>query len=330
MEDFRLRISELRDRIKQLHREKIQIQNELDELKNKHSLLLEKNDKLQKEIGHYFSIDKQEQNFTAKFHHLQKEYQRLKSQLESKEIVIPESNYPCASPSVSASAEISKSLMDLKSGLTGQWNQTLIKMNELKNEIVGLKRRINDQQPMPRKLISKLRPQDIRLGLFVDVQNVFYGARKFNAKLDFDRLLTTTINNRRLTRAFAYVVISSEVDQSGFLTMLQHKSFEVKSKNLRLRSDGSAKANWDIEMTIDMLSLADKFDVIALVSGDGDFVPLINILKTIGPLVEVYSFPHNTSKDLMESADRYIAIDKSMLILNEYEPLTTNSLRIYK
>ncbi|MBP7460407.1 MAG: NYN domain-containing protein [Candidatus Delongbacteria bacterium] len=203
-------------------------------------------------------------------------------------------------------------------------------MNELKNEILGLKRRISDQQPLPRKLISRLRPSEIRLGLFVDVQNVFYGARQFNAKLDFDRLLAATINHRRLIRAFAYVVISSEVDQSGFLTMLQHKSFEVKSKNLRLRADGSAKANWDIEMTIDMLSLADKFDVIALVSGDGDFVPLVNILKTLGPIVEVYSFPHNTSKDLMESADRYMAIDKTWLILNEYEPLTNNSMRICK
>ncbi|MBI4531374.1 MAG: NYN domain-containing protein [Candidatus Latescibacteria bacterium] len=153
-----------------------------------------------------------------------------------------------------------------------------------------------------------------RVGIFVDVQNIFYAAKQFNARLDFEKLLRTSVGHRRLIRAIAYVIQSPEVDQSGFITMLQQKNYEVKRKNLRLRSDGSAKGDWDMGMAIDMISLADRLDVVVLVSGDGDFVSLVNLIKTMGPRVEVFSFLHNTAKDLMQAADSHYSIEEGLLL----------------
>lgn len=156
-----------------------------------------------------------------------------------------------------------------------------------------------------------------RVGVFVDVQNVFYAARQFNARVDFEKLLHATVGNRRLIRAVAYVVQSPEVDQTGFLNMLQQKSYEVKRKDLRLRSDGSAKGDWDMGIAIDIISLADRLDVVVLVSGDGDFVALVNLVKTMGPRMEVFSFPHNTARDLMQVADSYYPIEEGLLMRME-------------
>ena len=136
---------------------------------------------------------------------------------------------------------------------------------------------------------------ELRVGIFVDVQNIFYAAKPFNARLDFEKLLELSVGKRRLIRAIAYVVQSPDVDQSNFISMLQQKSYEVKRKDLRQRSDGSAKGDWDMGMAIDIMRFVDKLDVVVLVSGDGDFVPLVDLVKTLGPRVEVISFTYNTA-----------------------------------
>lgn len=156
-----------------------------------------------------------------------------------------------------------------------------------------------------------------RVALFIDVQNMWYAARQqhgISARVDFEKLMRAAVSDRRLIRAYAYVIQTPEVDQSGFVTMLEQFSYEVKRKDLRRRSDGSAKGDWDMEMAIDMIRIAEKVDVVILASGDGDFVSLIQLLKELGPRVEVFSFPHNTARDLMETADHYHPIDASLLI----------------
>ncbi|MBT4139387.1 MAG: NYN domain-containing protein [Candidatus Latescibacteria bacterium] len=155
-----------------------------------------------------------------------------------------------------------------------------------------------------------------RVGIFVDVQNIFYASKQFNARLDFDKLLKVSVGSRRLIRAMAYVVQSPEVDQSGFISMLQQKSYEVRRKDLRQRSDGSAKGDWDMGMAIDIMRFVNTLDVVVLVSGDGDFVSLVNLVKTIGPRVEVVSFLHNSARDLIHSADKHIPIEHELLLKN--------------
>ena len=157
---------------------------------------------------------------------------------------------------------------------------------------------------------------ELRVGIFVDVQNIFYAAKPFNARLDFEKLLELSAGKRRLIRAIAYVVQSPDVDQSNFISMLQQKSYEVKRKDLRQRSDGSAKGDWDMGMAIDIMRFVDKLDVVVLVSGDGDFVPLVDLVKTLGPRVEVISFTYNTARDLINSADEHIPIEEALLLRN--------------
>ncbi|MBM3262818.1 MAG: NYN domain-containing protein [candidate division Zixibacteria bacterium] len=165
-----------------------------------------------------------------------------------------------------------------------------------------------------------MRRDQERVGIFVDVQNMFYAARQQSARLDFEKLMTAAVGERRMIRAMAYVIQSPEVDQTGFVSMLQQRSYQVKRKDLRQRSDGSAKGDWDMGMAIDMIGMADKLDVVVLVSGDGDFVALVHLLKEMGPRVEVFSFLHNTARDLMEAADHYYAIDESLLIKMDRTP----------
>lgn len=153
-----------------------------------------------------------------------------------------------------------------------------------------------------------------RVGVFVDVQNMFYAARGQNARLDFEVLLQNATRGRRLIRAIAYVVEAKEIDQSGFIALLQQKRYEVKRKDLKVRSDGSFKGDWDMEIALDALEMADALDVVVLVTGDGDFTGLVQKLKIRGPRVEVYSFPQNTAKELREAADKFVPIDKRMLI----------------
>jgi len=167
----------------------------------------------------------------------------------------------------------------------------------------------------PEARVVKPYGETARVGVFVDVQNVFYAARQFNARVDFEKLLEATVGKRRLIKAVAYVIQSPEVDQTSFVSMLQQKSYEVKRKDLRLRSDGSAKGDWDMGMAIDMIGLADKLDVVVIVSGDGDFVSLVHLIKTMGPKVEVFSFIHNTARDLIQAADSYYPIEEGLLLM---------------
>lgn len=154
-----------------------------------------------------------------------------------------------------------------------------------------------------------------RVGVFVDVQNMFYSAKRIqNAKLNFNKLMEKAVRGRQLIRAICYVVENKEIDQSGFTDMLQNNGYEIKSKELRIRSDGSSKADWDMGIAIDAVSLADKLDIIVLVSGDGDFADLVYHLKNRGVYVEAISFEASTNEDLIKAVDLHIPIEKDLLL----------------
>ncbi len=153
-----------------------------------------------------------------------------------------------------------------------------------------------------------------RVGVFIDVQNMYYAARQLKGKLDFDALLEAAVRDRRLIQATAYVVESKDTDQSAFFARLQQRAITVKKKTLKVRADGSMKGDWDMEMALDMLEAAPNLDVLALVSGDGDFTSLVKRVKSMGPRVEVLAFPRNTAKSLLEAADRFQPLDRKFMI----------------
>jgi uncharacterized LabA/DUF88 family protein len=158
-------------------------------------------------------------------------------------------------------------------------------------------------------------PLDQRVGIFIDVQNMFYAAKHlYNSKLNFGKLMDTVARNRPLVRAITYIVQTPEIDQSNFLAMLRSNGYEIRSKELKLRPDGSAKGDWDMGLALDALAMSDRLDVVAIVSGDGDFVDLVNFLKARGVRVEVYSFAYSTAEELRVAATEYFQMGSEMVI----------------
>jgi uncharacterized LabA/DUF88 family protein len=156
---------------------------------------------------------------------------------------------------------------------------------------------------------------DQRVGVFVDVQNMFYAAKHlYNSKLNFGRLLEYIARDRHLVRAMSYVVQTPDNDQSNFLAMLRSNGYEIRSKELKMRPDGSAKGDWDMGLALDALAMSDRLDVVAIVSGDGDFVELVNFLKARGVRVEVYSFPYSTAEELRCAATEYYQMGQELVM----------------
>jgi uncharacterized LabA/DUF88 family protein len=181
------------------------------------------------------------------------------------------------------------------------------KPDEMAPEIEGV--RVSE---VPREFPVNI---DQRIGIFVDVQNMFYTAKhKYNRKIDYRKLIEAVARKRRVIRALAYMVQAPEIDQSQFKHILEELGFELRIKDLRIRADGTAKGDWDMGIAIDTISMRDKLDVVALVSGDGDFTELVHMLRSSGIRVEVYGFPSNTADDLKRAATFYYPMDEGFLM----------------
>lgn len=157
---------------------------------------------------------------------------------------------------------------------------------------------------------------DERIGIYVDIQNVYYGAMdNFKRKIDFKKLTESIVRGRKLSVANAYLV-NADNDNTNFVSFLKQIGYNIVSKDLKKRSDGSAKGNLDIEMTIDIMTDKDKLDTVVLVSGDGDFVALVEHLKAQNIQVEVHSFSgikNSTSQELKSIASKFFEIDETYL-----------------
>lgn len=151
-----------------------------------------------------------------------------------------------------------------------------------------------------------------RVGVFVDVQNMYYSAKNlYNSKVNFKTILRTAVDNRKLIRAIAYVIKADIKEEKNFFEALRNIGFEVKSKDLQVFFGGSKKGDWDIGIAMDAIELAPKLDAIVLVSGDGDFIPLLQHLKrAMGCRVEVIAFGKSCSSKLVDESDDFLDLDK--------------------
>lgn len=155
-----------------------------------------------------------------------------------------------------------------------------------------------------------------KLALFVDSQNLYYSARMgYAAKVNYEKLLNLITENRKLVKAFAYIVKPPEGDVKPFATSLERIGYIVKTKDVRTRSDGSAKANWDMSIALDILGILDRVDTIVLASGDGDFVPLVDFIKAKNKRVEIFAFADNTAYDLKEKADKFEPLGENVILI---------------
>ena len=146
-----------------------------------------------------------------------------------------------------------------------------------------------------------------RVAVFIDGNNLFHAARFHNIDLDYNKLLRVLLGDGRLLRAFFYTGVDAGAErQQGFLLWMRRNGFRVVQKELKTFYDGTRKANLDVEIAVDMLSLAGKYDTAVLVSGDEDFVYAVNAVAYKGCRVEVAGFRSNTAPKLIDVADFFI------------------------
>jgi len=153
--------------------------------------------------------------------------------------------------------------------------------------------------------------KDQRIGVFVDVQNMYYSAKNlYNAKVNFAQILKAAVKDRSLIRAIAYVIKADVKEEQNFFDALEKIGFEVRAKDLQIFAGGAKKGDWDIGLAMDAIELAPKLDTIVLVSGDGDYVPLISHLRhALGCRIEVIAFGKSSSSLLREECDSFIDLD---------------------
>jgi uncharacterized protein (TIGR00288 family) len=162
-----------------------------------------------------------------------------------------------------------------------------------------------------------------RVGVFIDIQNLYHSAKNlYNKRVNFKNLLLEATGDRLLIRAIAYVAKSDEPGEESFFEALEKTGIEVKRKELQVYPDGTKKGDWDVGMAIDAVRISENLDTIVLVSGDGDFVPLVEYLKAKGKQVEVIAFSRTTSTRLKEAADEFIDLDEKpeYFLLKKEEP----------
>lgn len=152
-----------------------------------------------------------------------------------------------------------------------------------------------------------------RVGVLVDIQNMYYSARVlYNKKVNFSEVLKDAVSDRKLIRAISYGIKTEEGLEEKFFESLEKAGYEVMTKDLQIFRGGMKKGDWDVGITIDAVKLADRLDVIVLVSGDGDYVPLVQYLQyNKGTRVEIMAFAESCSKKLIEVADDFTNLSSS-------------------
>ncbi len=181
-----------------------------------------------------------------------------------------------------------------------------------------------------------------RVGIFVDVQNLYHSAKNlYHGRVNYAELMKHLVGDRQLIRALAYVVKSEGVEpqrgaerpavrparrgaeaaeagtsaelssEAAFFEALEKAGLELRMKDLQIYAGGMKKADWDVGMAVDAIRMSEFLDVIILVTGDGDFIPLVDYLKWgAGRLVEVAAFRRSASSKIQEAADRFVSIEE--------------------
>ena len=146
----------------------------------------------------------------------------------------------------------------------------------------------------------------------MDVQNMYHSAKNlYKARVNFRELLKLATAGRQLVRAVAYVVKSDTDEEKAFFDALEKAGFELKIKDLQIFPGGMKKGDWDVGLAVDAISLSKLLDVVVIISGDGDFEPLVEYLKFSGLIAETMGFKRSTSARLIEVANNFIDLENA-------------------
>lgn len=149
-----------------------------------------------------------------------------------------------------------------------------------------------------------------RVAVLIDVQNLYHSAKHlYNSRVDFKQVLTLGVSKRTLIRSFAYVIRTKGGEEKSFFDALISLGIETRAKDLQEYQGGFKKGDWDVGIVIDAIRLSNKVDSIVLVTGDGDFIPLVRYLQNAGIRVEVIAFKRSASSRLIEVADEFMNLE---------------------
>ncbi len=157
-----------------------------------------------------------------------------------------------------------------------------------------------------------IRHDEQRVAILIDTQNLYHSAKNlYKAKVNFGAVVAACLGNRKLIRAISYVVNTESGEETPFFEALEKVGIEIKTKDLQIFYGGAKKADWDVGMAVDAIKLAQKVDAIVLATGDGDFIPLAEYVKSQGCQVEVITFGRSASGKLRETVDDFIDMDEN-------------------
>jgi len=150
-----------------------------------------------------------------------------------------------------------------------------------------------------------------RVAVLADAQNLYHSSHSLHSRnVDYAGLLEAAVSDRELVRAIAYVIRADSPQEESFFDALRDIGFEAKIKDIKTFGDGSKKADWDVGISLDAVTLAGKVDVVVLCTGDGDFSRLCHHLRHEGVRVEVMGFAASTADELVEAADAFCDLNE--------------------
>ncbi|MCA9354125.1 MAG: NYN domain-containing protein [Candidatus Kaiserbacteria bacterium] len=155
-----------------------------------------------------------------------------------------------------------------------------------------------------------IRHPDQRVAVIIDTQNLYHSAKNlYKSKVNFAEVVKAAVQNRKLIRATSYVVNTEGGEESAFFEALEKVGIEIKTKDLQIFYGGAKKADWDIGMAVDAIKMAPKMDAIIFATGDGDFIPAVEYIKSLGCQVEAITFGRSASSGLRHAVDDFIDLD---------------------
>lgn len=173
-----------------------------------------------------------------------------------------------------------------------------------------------------------IRRPDQRVAIFIDTQNMYHSAKHlYQSKVNFSALVDAAVGIRQVVRAIAYVAKSKTGDEQAFFEALTQSGIELKIKDVQEFASGEKKADWDVGMTVDAISVSQRVDVVVLATGDGDFVPLVEYLKSHGVICEVVAFSQSTNARLKEVTDGFLDLseDPGQFLLKTHHSRTSTT-----
>ncbi len=161
--------------------------------------------------------------------------------------------------------------------------------------------------------MTVIKHKEQRVGIFIDTQNLYHTAKNlYHARVNFGQVVKDALMGRSLIRAIAYVITTEAGDERAFFDALTKMGIEAKTKDLQIFAGGNKKADWDVGLAVDAIKIAPKLDTVIIISGDGDFIPLVEYLKhNQGCQVEAVSFGKSTSSKLKETVDDFLDLDET-------------------